>query len=329
MDFETRALGIHTVTVKKGEVTEQNIELNIGLMDGDKDTKTMEIHLDNFPDDPRACGQNKDESDHNLTNCMEIPNALVVPILNTGGDGFITVDVKTNYNFEDFQNPIYTVVPTNSHFRIRELGLNITPLIVGIASRAARDGADPPGISTAIYQGDDTYVDFTQSSTWGAIPLIQSPEPPPLSMSLDSKISSIEKPYTIKWYPSSDIKKPDVYAIRLNYMVSSPANIFIEGSIGGPRSHLLWEIIVPGSINEITLPDISELTEHLKNPIPNTESETNPFIYCENDLEIEITAYYLGAFNKSFNYNRNFEISDLSLHAKAASQDSFIIEVKN
>ena len=329
MNFDTRAMGIHSVTVKAGEVTEQNIELNIGLMDGDEDTKTMEIHLDNFPFDPRACGSNKDMPDHTLSDCMEIPNALIVPILNTGGDGFITVDVKTNYNFEDFQNPIYTVIPTNSHWRIRELGLNITPLIVGIASRAARDGADPPGISTAIYQGNETYVDFTENETFSTIPLIQSPAPPPLSMSLDTKISSIESPYTIKWFPSPNIQQPDVYAIRFNYMVSSPPNIFIEGSIGGPRSHLLWEIIVPGTTNEIVLPDIVEFTSKLINPVPNSGSETDPFIYGENDLEIEITAYYLGAFDKTFNYNRNFEISDLSLHARAASQDSFIIEVKN
>ena len=101
-------------------------------------------------------------------------------------------------------------------------------------------------------------------------------------------------------------------------------------TIGGPKSHMLWEIYVPGDRTEVCLPSIPAEAPGmpiLRNPLPSTSDEGSLQRYAEDTLELEINLYELGV-ERPFDYHDGFLFADLNLNAAAVSQDSYLFEVE-
>ena len=130
LTFTPRALGIAEVEVKAGQEVEADLELRIDLIQG---AGAIDVDLGNLPPDPRT-GE-------------PLPSGLLLPVMETR-KGFVFVDVNGSFNGGRVGD-VYTtdvVFPDPEHPVLRELGLTLEPLIVGLAGRQAIDGADPPGI---------------------------------------------------------------------------------------------------------------------------------------------------------------------------------------
>jgi hypothetical protein len=317
LKFHPIAMGMKKVTVKAGKITElaEPLVLNIDIRP--EPGTFANVYLGGFPVD-------------SLTG-IDLPNGLVFGVSDTNGLGYIFTLVDGSYNFSGFSNPVLLRFPSNDHPAVKELGMNFTNLAVGLASREAYNGADVPGISTAIKSpvspGDDIF--FNSKDAWLDIPEIIEPDPPQDRKKSDTP-GGVLTGGIIKWKPVQKPANPDLYAVRFNYMIPPPENTIYKGyTIGSPRSHCLWEIFVPGNMTEIVLPDISDAPGYpvLVNPAPNEGDTSTIYHYGKENLEIELNAYLLGGAGKDFDYDNDFLYLDINLHAIDVSQDSFIFRM--
>jgi len=320
--FEPRALAIERVQVRGGERTVQDLTFSVDLrpLPG----TTVDVSLGGFPVDWKTGAA--------------LPNGLVFGVVDTGGEGYLFVAVDATYQWETFQNPVRLRFPDPADPVLAALGLKTTNLAVGFAGRAAVLGADPPGITTAIepYVSAGSAPDFSRPSAWIPVPRIVFPAPPAdVSGPLDARSSDL---FTgeVSWEPVETPRPADLYVFRVNYMTPAPRNTLVEepgdprrGSVGGPASHCLWEVFVPGDRTSLSLPSFpadAPVRPPLFNPVPTTENTDSPQQYGPKTLEIELNAYWLGAGGKPFRYDDDFEYFDVNLHAAGVSQDSFVVE---
>jgi hypothetical protein len=319
LDFSPRALAITRIAVKGGQVTSQDLRLEVDLLP--VPGTTAGVNLGNLPVDA-------------LTG-KPFPNGLVMPVMDTGGEGYVFVDVDGSFNRPGFVNPIPIRFPLSIEPHIASLGLSLTPLAVGLAAREAVAGVDPPGISTAVYPGVNPgdVVDFASPGAWLAAPAGAVPAPPAAGLPVDA-VSPEPFTGTIEFAPVTEWRVPDLYVVRFNRMTGSPRNTMLDSlgnplSIGGPRSHGLWEIFVPPDRTRLVLPCFPEgmPAPLLANPAPDPGPEVTLQHYAADTVEIELNAYALGAGGKPFRYDDDFVYTDLNLHASGVSQDSYLVKV--
>ena len=314
--FEPRALAIAEASVEAGVETEVDLHLKIDLMTG---AGEIPVSLGNLAIDPITA--------------EPLHNGLLLPVFDTG-KGFVFVDVNGDFNQPDYTNPTSIVFPDPDDATIQELGLVLDPLVVGLAGRAAQDGADPPGISTVIRhrQAPSTDpVDYEDASVWLPLPIGIDPAPPTGDdLTLDT-VGGTLTDHHFAWEVYGDPPDPDLFVLRINYMTPPTVNTLIPTlTLGGPRSHMLWEVYVPGSKREVTLPELPADAPGqpvLWNPDPSDDNDDVNHHYAEDVLEVEINIYELGT-SKPFDYNDDFQLSDLNLEAKAVSQDSYLFAVE-
>ncbi|HNU69596.1 MAG TPA: hypothetical protein PKG82_10635, partial [Myxococcota bacterium] len=101
-------------------------------------------------------------------------------------------------------------------------------------------------------------------------------------------------------------------------------------SLGGPRSHALWEMFVPPDMTTVTLPTFPPgfPAPYLGNPDPTPAASTSPHRFDADTIEVELSAYVLGADGKPFDYDDNFAYQDVNMHCTVVSQDSVSVRVK-
>ena len=309
--YTPRAMGLAEVTVEPGVEVEEEIVFALDLLPTEE--RTVTVRLGGFPEDP-AGGQ-------------PMSTGLVLPVMDTGGYGFVFVDVDGSYNEPGFAGEVPVVFPGKQEEPVTDLGLKLYPMLVGLAGRAAVRGADPPGISTAIAVdvAPGSFIDFSRPEVWLEIPVGIEPAPPAPGSALDEVGGTLSG--RIAWR-RQEKPEPDLYAIRIGYMTSSPPNILVPGNaVGGPRSHTLWEIYVPSSRSDLELPDLTDAPGFdLSNPVPNLDDPDVPFHYGPDVVELEINAYWLDN-KKPFDYKRNFLFTDIHVHAHGVSQDSYLVRV--
>ncbi|HPB50189.1 MAG TPA: hypothetical protein PLY68_02395 [Myxococcota bacterium] len=315
IDFRPLALGIARVNVKPGQVNEADILMNIDLSSQEEDA--VQMYLGNLPTDYKTGAP--------------MPNALAMPVIDTGGEGFIFVSINGDYNREGFQNPIEIKFPDPDDPVLKNLGLRITNLAVGLAGRASYKSGDPPGISTpvrpGVEAGDTVHLD--SPSAWLELPELLEPAVVPPDRPLDT-VSPDLFTGEIRWRPVSNPVSPDLYILRLNYLTSAVENRwFVDGegkfgTLGGPRSHALWEFFVPPDRSSVTLPVFPEgfPTPYLGNPEPTPPDSRSPHFFDADTIEVELSAYVLGADGKPFDYSSDFEYNDVNMHCTVVSQES-------
>ena len=309
LSFQPRALAIAEVTVEAGKDTAVELLLEIDLVQGGG---AIPVQVGALPTDPFT-GQ-------------RLPNAILLPVMDTG-KGFIFVDVNASYNRPGYQNPTQVVFPEPDHPRLQALGLDLNPLVVGLAGRAAISGADPPGISTVIRNRRRSLepIAYDRPEVWAPLPTFASPLAPPGPYPLD-RVGSPLLDGNLSWNIHGGEHQPDHWVLRINYMTPPPYNSFTRTDLGGPRSHLLWEIHVPGHRTSVKLPELpldAPGQPILRNPEPSHQATNVTYRYAGDTLELEINAYTLGAA-KPFDYNDDFLLSDVNLQALAVSQDSYL-----
>jgi hypothetical protein len=319
MVFRPRALAIARVQVLGGQEIQQDLAMKIDLRP-EEDT-TVDIHLGNLPTDW-------------LTD-VPFENGLAMPVMDTGGEGFIFVSVDGSYNRSGFHNPIKVRFPEDDHPVINDLGLRLNRLAVGLAGRASYLGGDPPGISTPVRPNVQTgdVVDLSQADVWLDVPRFVKPAPLGRKLPLDT-LSSDVFDGTVEWLPVARPRTPDIYVLRVNYMTPAPANDYANekeqrGTLGGPRTHCLWEIFVPPDRTSVTLPvfpDDAPFQPELRNPEPTPDDDPSPHRFGPKAIEVELNAYLLGAGGKTFRYNEDFAYQDVNLQCLVVSQDSVAVE---
>jgi len=137
MSFRPRALGIKRIDIKGGKTIQEDLEMNIDLL---PDQVTgVDVQLGSLPSDWK--------------NGDPLPNGLVFGVMDTGGEGYVFVAVDGAYNMDGFANPITFRFPDVDEPHMKALGLETTNLAVGFGGRGTVQGADPPGIATAITPG--------------------------------------------------------------------------------------------------------------------------------------------------------------------------------
>ena len=166
LDFRPRAMGLAWVDVEVGKEARADLVLNVDLTAG---AGAIPVELANLPPDP-ATGE-------------PLPSGLLLPVMDTGGGGFVWVDVNTAYSRREPDVTSVTtsvVFPDPDHPVLKALGLELEPLVVGLAGRAAINGADPPGISTVIRHRRQSVVpvDLADWAVWPYLPAGVSPAPP-------------------------------------------------------------------------------------------------------------------------------------------------------
>jgi hypothetical protein len=340
--FEPKAMGAVVATVETGKVTTMtDIPLTLDMLDP-KSTRTFSVNLDSFPDDP-------------LTG-KPLANGLLLPVMDTGRYGYIWANVDGRWNEPDFVNPIPIHYPDPGHPLFKELGIDLFYMAVGLAGRKAYLGADPPGISTVIIREQAPAAEPLRMDLdwmWLRLPEGLSPTPPDTAKpghcpenpsqlpppgscvgakQIPDDYFPLDRPggslvdRTVTWKPIVQPRSPDVYAIRLGYLVSAPGNNINPGySIGGPDSLKLWEIICPPNVTSIRLPELPEDLyggSLLRNPAPNSDDPVSPHRFGPDTIEIELNGYLMGD-GKAWNYHRDFQLNDLNLHSHSVSQDSY------
>jgi len=324
MPFRPRAMGIRRIQVKGGEVVNGDVTMDVDLLP--EANSTVDVEMGAFPDDWKT-GE-------------RLPKGLVFGVVDTGGEGYIFVAVDGSYNLPGFENPVRMRFPSSHDPRMKDLDLTgTTNLVVGFAGRGVQCGADPPGITTAIVPGvvAGDKADFSVPEAWLPPPEPLIPKPPQETGIPLDEVS--EEPFEglVEWAPVTDPRPVDLYAVRINYMTPAPRNPLVElgeckaakGSVGGPRSHCVWELMVPGDRTNIDLPAFpydAPAGPVLKNPVSNLGDDTDPQEYGPDTMEIEVNAYVLGAGGKPFDYYDDFEYTDVNLHATGVSQDSYLVD---
>jgi hypothetical protein len=320
--FEPRALAIAEVEVRAGQTTTADLALNIPL----SSRPAVTVDLGALPDDP-------------LTG-EPLRTALMLPVMDTG-KGFVFVDVDGTYNHPGFANPVEIRFPDPRDPELLRLGLQLDPLLTGLAGRDAVFGADPPGISTTIrHVWPPAHLDYDVPSAWLPLPVRGAPAPPVgPDLPLDA-VGGVLEGGRLAWdvWGGADAAPPDLFVLRLNYMTPAPPNPLPQppGSpplnFGGPRSHMLWELFVPGHRREVVLPELPADAPGmpiLRNPDPTSADDPGrpKQTYAEDVLELEINVYDLGGNGKPFDYGADFELTDVNLHADGVSQDSYLFRV--
>lgn len=334
LKFKPMALGITRISVEGGKTTYADIPLMIDLRPGPG--FTINVDLGPLTDSPVPVDP--------LTG-KKLPNRLVMPVMDTGGEGFIFVSVDGSYNCRNECDgvvlPVPIRFPDDDDPVIQSLNLKLNRMAVGLAGRATYFGADPPGISTPVrpqLKKGET-VDFSSPDAWLDIPVAVEPKPPVYGVPGAPGLDTVsETPFTgkIAWKPVTRPRQPDLYVVRLGYLTAAPRNVLADGkngelgSLGGPKSHCLWELIVPPWRNEIEIPkfpDDAPVRPRLENPVPNLDDPRAPQHYSSDTIEIELNAYLLGASGKPYDYNTDFAYSDVNLSCYVVSQDSFAVKV--
>lgn len=319
--FRPRAMAIARVQVQGGEVTTQDLRLNIDLRP--EPGTTVEIKLGNVPNDWQTG--------------TPFPSRLVMPVMDTGGEGFLWVTVDGSYNQAGFSGAVNVRFPEDDNEFLgcgpKGLCLKLNRLAVGLAGRAPILGGDPPGISTPVLPGVVTgdSVDFSTVDAWLEAPQLTVPKPVSAGMVLDA-VSEEKFTGTVEWKPVVTPRSPDLYVLRVNYLTAAPLNGLIEeapGTLGGPRSHCLWEFFVPADRSRVdvpVLPEDAKARPVLANPQPTAEDDLSPHRFGPKTVELELSAYVLGAGGKPFQYSDDFAYSDVNLQCAVVSQDSFAAE---
>ncbi len=317
VSIEPRALALGLATVRAGETTTLDLLLDMDLTGGDAANSVIfDVDFGSLPLDPRSG--------------RPLPEGVLLPIADTGGWGFVFFDINTAFNQADFEGPVRMTVPSPTHPRLRELGIELHPLMVGLASRSAVRGADPPGIVTAIIDGvrPQARLDLDRDEAW--LPLIEGlePSPPANPLAFDDIGGALEG--RLAWRAVDAPLDRLLYVLRLGYLTPPPASPVEGHSIGGAQSHALWDLYVPGSRTEIELPKIPEdLPGYplLRNPLPSLDDPAATYHFAPDAVEVEFNACLLGSGGKAFDYGRNFLIEDVNLHASHLSQDSYLVRV--
>ena len=314
MTFEARGMAFGWVDVKAGQDAEVELLLTVDLTEG---AGQIPVSLGSFPADPDT-GQ-------------PLGNGLLLPVMHTGRGGFAFVDVNTEYNQEGFANPTSVVFPNPEHPTIQEMGLVLEPMVVGLAGRRALNGADPPGISTAIRhrRGSVEPVDFSVGQVWAPVPVGLIPAPPAeRGEYLDEVGGTLGTDRCLEWKKEPGI---DLTVLRINYMTPAIVNPLIPNlTVGGPRSHMVWEVYVPQGQSRFCLPDLP--ADAPGQPVLRNHAPTGPADeallqhYDEDVLELELNLYVLG-IEKTFDYGDGFYLEDLNLNAATVSQDSYLFRV--
>ena len=329
--FEPRAMAFAWVDVRPGEETTVDLTLDVDLTS--PDALEIPVTLGNLPPDP-ATG-------------AALPNALMLPVMDTGGGGFVFVDVNSAFNLPNFTNPTQVSFPAPDDPRLVALGLDEEPLVVGLAARASVGGADPPGISTAVTHRRRSVapVDYADPSAWPHLPVIDEPAPPPPQWdgaALDAVGGTLQG-RRVAWHGDGGGQDPDLYVVRVNAMMPAPVNPLLpELTIGGPRSFVRWELYVPrarcagagsAGLDEpgacaVTLPTLPADAglPGLVNPNPTDAAKEAGEAhqgYAADALEIEVNLYALGS-ERPFHYDADFRFADVNLNASGVSQDSHV-----
>lgn len=325
MIFKPRALAISRVRVEPGETTEDvELLMNIDLMP--EQGKMVDVALDNQPDDWQT-GE-------------PLPNRLVMPVMDTGGEGFIFVAIDGAYyprkGQPAFTGAVPVRFPDDDDPVIQKLGLTLNRLAVGLAGRATYNGGDPPGISTPVRPGVQTgdFVDFTHANAWLDVPRIRTPQPVGPGQPLDT-LSADTFGGTITWDPITRPRTPDLYVARVNYLTAAPSNMLGEGgTLGGPRSHCLWELFLTpdraSDMPSVTLPEFpaeATIRPVIANPQPTAEDDLSPQRFGPKAIEVEVNAYLLGGNGKPFDYGNDFAYQDVNVQCAVVSQDSVPVAV--
>lgn len=315
--FKPRAMGIGRVRVAGGQDATIDLKLTIDLRPEADDA--VGVLLDQLPQDWRTGAS--------------VPNGLVMPVFEAGGEGFVWVAVDGSYNRPGFQNPVRVRFPPANDPAFQELGLSMNRLAVGVAARATHLGGDPPGISTAVQPGvaPGDEVDFRSSSVWLELPHVTVPEPVQAGLPLDA-VSDEQFSGTVAWKAVEVPRAVDFYVLRVNYLTAAPINQLIRdketsewGTLGGPRSHCLWEVFVPADRTQVDLPELpadAGARPVVTNLDPTPDDDPSPHRFGPDTIELELSAYVLGSDGKPFDYNANFAYSDVNLHCTMVSQDS-------
>jgi len=331
--FTPMALGLARVNVKPGETKEVDIPLRIDLtaVDG---AELIEIKT-NFGRLPL------DDSTGEI-----FGEGLLMPILDTGGMGFLFAAVDARYNEldpslgADRSLILDVILPTGRHPEAVRLdgllgtGFALAPRLVGLAGRSSIRGCDPPGIVTAILDPavNRTPLPMNVPDAWLRLPVPQLPLPPAPPAALDEVGGELVD--RISWLApaGNGVDLVDLYVVRLGYMTPPPPSPIAGNTLGGARSHPLWDLYVPAPRTEILLPQVPEQElgwpPLLVNPQPSLGDAAALLQYDAQTIEIEINAAVLGASGKNFNYNEDFLLSDINLHASHLSQDSYLVRVR-
>ena len=143
--FKPMALAISRVRVLPGAQVKQDLLLNIDLRP--KQGTTVKIALDNQPIDWRTG--------------KPLVNRLVMPVMDTGGEGFVFVSIDGSYHTREGRpvrvDPVEVRFPDDDHPVIKELGLKLNRLAVGLAGRFGVFGSTLL-ISTPVKLGVQTEI---------------------------------------------------------------------------------------------------------------------------------------------------------------------------
>lgn len=316
MRFTPLGMALGRVQVHAGETTYAELRMDIDLSPSDAAHRAEFVaDFGSLPSDPRT-GE-------------RLPEGIFLPIADTGL-GFVFFHIESSYNRPDFSNPLQAVLPTQSHPRIRQLGLQLTPLMVGLAGRSTQKGADPPGIVTSIHavrpEGDS--ANFNRADAW--LPLVRPVEPLPPDDPADLDALGGPLGDTIAWEPVQGPVDRMLYVVRLNYLTPPPPSPIQGFTIGAPRSHPLWDLYVPATRHSVTLPALpldAPGWPLLRNPRPSELGPDVAYAYGPDVVEIELNAVVLGAGGKPFEYSRDFLVEDVNVHASHLSQDSYPVPV--
>lgn len=346
MQFIPRAMGVGLVEVEADQTAHIKLKLDIDLSSHNPEQNNkFQVNMAGLPTDPIMGGS--------------FPNALLLPVIDTGPFGFIWSDINGAYNDqEEFKNPLTAVYPAHDHPSFPEdWGVNLFYMTVGLAGRYSYLGADPPGISTIIIRQQEPVdvLHMDLDSKWLRTPVGLAPEPPDPTPAPSCKSPGPAEPpgscvhaddpplhyfpldrvggelieRRFEWEPIEQPRNPDLYAVRIGYLVSAPNNSMpgLEGrAIGGPDSFKLWEILAPGHVTSFTLPELPPEVYPdrplLVNPAPNIGDAVAPHQYGADTLEVEFNAYLMGEW-KPFFYHDNFVFEDMNLNSAAVSQDSY------
>jgi len=340
LEFVPRAFGFTVVDIIADETIEGvEIPLTVDLLD-DTGTQASQVkaRFGDMPLDPLS-GE-------------PLPNGLLLPVSDTGGQGFIWSQINGAYNQPGFTNPLSAVYPVLGE----ELGMDLRYMTVGIAARSSYLGADPPGISTAIMRcPDEGELPMDDPNRWMDLP--EGLEParpdasppstcgpgdwPPATPGDCVETSEIPDDYfpldrvggalterRFSWAPVGSPYPADLYILRIGYLTSPPPSILPGYSIGGPDDRGLWEIVMDRDQTSFVLPTLPEDAPgpDMVNPAPNLEDENAPMHFGPLTLEAEFNVYLMGDC-KTFSYNSGFLYEDLNLDSRSVSQDSYLFEV--
>jgi hypothetical protein len=255
-----------------------------------------------------------------------------MPVMDTGGEGFVFVSIDGSYHTREGRpvrvDPVEVRFPDDDHPVIKELGLKLNRLAVGLAGRSAFLGGDPAGISTPVKPGVQTgdFVDFSSSQAWLEVPRITFPAPVDNDVPLDTVSKDLFDGH-VEWAPITNPRQPHLQVLRVNYLTAAPSNVLAGegGTLGGPRSHCLWELFVPSDRTSVSLPVFPKeaaIKPVIANPEPTANNDPSPQRFDSRTIELELNAYILEAGGKPFDYNNNFAYQDVNLQCAVVSQDS-------